>query len=493
MAPRNSALPVVVLLSILAGGCGSKEEADPGAPRPMDLPMAPPPGMGISGTTVSVYLSDRGEERKAYTPEKFRVAALVPNSAGGFTVLAGTTAPDGTFTVPVVPAGTYYLRTEILASDGTWLPGDYFVTSERTIHLGGFYTGRADSARPKTPTTLTVDADNLSPWKKTDSILFYSLGADAFWRLESENELSSLMEGGTRISALALDLSETYGMTLVDSSKGDRLFVTQLVSAMAGSFPYVTSMRVFEPAPFTQAEGQAAAIAGTFQPVPNPQQVSLTWHQTAFAALATDVHPTAGTLGHSLFVEAQPAGPGRYVGGTSAMVLSGFADAETVGSNDQRVDLSYGNPYPASWPLIAQATSMYVVGTGDDTRWAYLETWGPLENLARTPLRPAITPPRVVKVEGPSLTPKISWDAPAVGTPAIYRVEIYQRDSAGNWDLPTWIFTQERSITVPPEVLETGVPYYVGVTARTVHDLKQPFRAFPAGASAQVLTAVMTP
>ena len=487
---RRGVFFILLVVSSLFSACSSKETPAKAKTSLMDVTPAPAPGMGVSGTSIDIRLTEGGEVSVPDGPDKLRVAALVPNSAGGFTVLTGTVNEDGTFVVPVVPAGLYYLRREYSDGKGGWELFDLVATSERVVHLGSLYTGRPDVTWPQLPTPLSIAAENLSPWKAEDQLELFSLGADTTLFIDGFRAEGQLHEGDTRTGALAVDLAHS-GMSLVDGEHGDRVTLTNLVSAMAGPMTYQTVAGSFDAAPFTLMDGQAATIAGSFAPTAQ-HQLSITWNQAAFAALASDVNAKAQAQSHSIWVYAEPAGQGRHAIASSPTVLSGYLDAQGE-SMDQRFDFDYGNPFPAAWPLVANVSTEFVLGQDPYTRWGFIEIWGTLDAMASAAVVPPISPPRVLRIAGPSLTPKISWDAPALGTPAAYFVQVYLHNGSDGWELPLWLWTQERSVTFPPGLLRARVPYYVSVQAVTTYDPKHPYSRPPAGAAADALSDVITP
>src|SRR5437016_6235207 len=76
------------------------------------------------------------------------------------------TRPDGTFEIDGVPAGAIWT----LHYDK-----DYVVTTERTINLSQYATGRADLMTATTsPTNVTFNLTSLAAWQATDYVELYS-------------------------------------------------------------------------------------------------------------------------------------------------------------------------------------------------------------------------------------------------------------------------------------------------------------------------------
>jgi hypothetical protein len=86
----------------------------------------------ILGTTAETCFSDSGQTVTTFLerPEiGDTVQILVPNSEGAYDTYTGTVAQDGTFTIPNVPAGSFWLMS-------VWTK---LWTSSSTINLGASY------------------------------------------------------------------------------------------------------------------------------------------------------------------------------------------------------------------------------------------------------------------------------------------------------------------------------------------------------------------
>ena len=90
-------------------------------------------------------------------------------------------------------------------------------------------------------------------------------------------------------------------------------------------------------------------------------------------------------------------------------------------------------------------------------------------NRTSTPFSLRISPPTAVNIDGQpattagtlgSLTPTLSWSAPAVGTPQVYQVRIYtlvvNGSGATRRELAANLMTKGLSLKVPPGVLSSG-------------------------------------
>src|SRR4051812_33313683 len=105
---------LAIAFACIGPGCKhSTEEAPPPSSR-VDGGSSTPPPVGnpddVAGTNIDIYITAKGDVRVPQGPTDYQLSALVPKPDGSFTTIAGLVSADGTFRIPVVPQGTYYLR-----------------------------------------------------------------------------------------------------------------------------------------------------------------------------------------------------------------------------------------------------------------------------------------------------------------------------------------------------------------------------------------------
>lgn len=151
----------------------------------------------VTGTMIDTYVTEAGDVTRVNTGAT--PVALVP-SGNGFTTIKGTLTPDGKFTIPAVPAGTYYLGLQGAGSIDTFI-----VTDQRSFDLGSFYAGRPDVTPITTsPTPVVLDLTGMAAWDDTDSVEIVSQGAAAGSDL-TFGSMSSINAGDTSITAYSVD------------------------------------------------------------------------------------------------------------------------------------------------------------------------------------------------------------------------------------------------------------------------------------------------
>jgi hypothetical protein len=452
----------------------------------------PADGADVTGTIVDLSITESGETPVAVGPDRVSLAALLPQTGGGFSTIAGIVNADGSFRIPAVPEGPYYLSVK-RADDTT---AAFVVTSERELDLGRVYGGRPDTRRAEAPSSLVVTADGLAPWQDTDQLEVFSLGAGSFSHLEYQTPPPT---GATSLSAYAVDVSLFDGPMLLEGSKGDRAIFTQLVTRTAGDISYQSVGRAFTAPQFSQTNGQSASVSGSFTEVPE-SRISLAWKRSAFSALAHDVNPAATADESDIGLWVEPGGTDRVTYSFSPDLLYLFDTATT----DVTVDLDYGNPYPTSWGVIGAAFGFYSVALGPNTTAnAFIGTSAPLASLTQ-PLQPTLSPPRNITVGGASaygtltgvgLSPAVAWEPPAIGAPSFYTVTVWQIDAMGLSNWKGTLTTTETSAILPPGLLENGAQHYLTVRAETNagFSVKVPFKFHNTDAYAEGLTMSFTP
>jgi hypothetical protein len=452
-------------------------------------------GSTVTGTVVDLYATDQGDVNVPLGPDKVEIAALVPVAGGGFMTIPAVVLPDGTFTIAGVPAGPYYVS-YLSKKDASQ---EFVVTSERILDLGHVNLGRPTVGSATMPTSLTINATGLSPWHTDDRIQIFSSGAGA---LEAFADVfatgQQLMAGDTSLQNFAVDVSLFESPRLVDAAKGDTVTVTHFGAATTGTFAYQAITQVYAPAPFSQIDGQAVTVTGAFAAVPQ-RHATLRWNQPAFAARAAEVNPAAKLTSFELTVYAEPGGTRSTF--PNPNVITAYVDATTMTPQDQTLDLAFGNPFPAAWPLYACLTTGFSV--------AWLETWtftnsvcGTLDTIAAAPGVPVVASPRDLQVNGKpatgdtagmGVTPTFTWKAPALGTAAGYGLAIFRRDAVGDWQGVTNIATQGTSVTVPPGLLQAGSQYFALLSANTRFDPKHSARYDNATSFAQAVSGLLSP
>ncbi len=484
------------LASTLLGLAVAACSGEPGE-RPTTQPA------DVTGTLVDTRVLDSGDVLSVPETTALDILALVPDGNGGFSEILGEIAEDGTFRIPAVPEGTYYLRILELFGTGT-LPPRYLVTSERSLDLGRVYAGRGDAELIESPATqLVLDADGLSPWQEDDTLELFSLGAGANGLLEPAPGVAVPLTGATSLQGYAADLSQLVAPRRIDAAAGDRAYITQSIAHGSPGMPgfYWSVSKVFEPAPFTVVEGQAQNVSGTFQAVPQ-KSVAISFDVPAFEALVESVHPTATITSQDFSLLVEPGGERSTATVTPTLLYhTSLAGTPVPG-------LEYGNPFPSEWAEVASASFQYTVvhtlpGNVTKSHSVSIGVSGPVTAMAGATLAPTLGPPLEVtvgdkpasgNVSGVGVTPTVRWSPPSLGKPAIYTVTLRRIDPMGGLTRTVASFwTRETSLTLPPGLMSPGSFYYLRVGTGGQWNPQSPFKGGNTSAFAAAVTGVVSP
>jgi hypothetical protein len=488
--------PALAILAV-AAGCGTTVETagTAGSTGSGGSGSSGGPPADVSGTMVYTYVSDGAETMVPVTGLSIQIQ--VPGG-GTWATFEATTGADGSFVVPGVPEGPFVVV----------LQGELVYTSARTLDLGvevGSRLGVVYSA--VTPTDIANDIQDLAPWSTAADYLEWfspNTGGETF-----SFDGASPPDGATSLTGQTTDW---YGNGLLDGSMGDELFVSQIAAQEGPGGATVST--VVRSASFTgieQTDGMETTVSGTFGAVSPDQTLSLDLHAQELAALAPAVSPKAQDLGVGVYVTTAP-GMSKYgILGFSADVLD--VSLPPGSGETQLPGLSFGDPYPASWGLVASVyedvgVSLTAPGASMPTTvYAGASVVGLASTLAGGPIVPKVSPvldPRVggasafAPVQGATTTPVLSWSPPKLGAPSGYRVTLYQLSNTAGATTQTFVATlttAETTFPIPPGLLTSGSAYFAYITATvTPVDLSsRPFQSVPDYASADVVTDVIQP
>ena len=183
----------------------------------------------------------------------FVVQAYVPDDVpGGYRIIDAEHTASG-FTIPAVPAGSYFLL--VIA------PGDptphFYQTTSHTIDLGLIQLGRVDGPLPTLPTNLTFHLTGASPWQSGDRFFIDSFATFG-------ESFAFVQPGQTALDGFVLDWRDT-GAVLLNAAEGDDLFVVHQRRSLptAGQFQR-TIVDSFSTRSVTLVDGQPASVTGVF-------------------------------------------------------------------------------------------------------------------------------------------------------------------------------------------------------------------------------------
>ncbi len=441
------------------------------------------PSGTIRGTTADTCVSDTGQTATiASSVAGGTVQILVPNATSGFDTRSGPIAQDGTFSIPNISAGPFWLI----------LPGTRLWTASSTVNLGHRLWGGCRPESPSAPgTALELQVDGLNPWQYGDYLYFAVPNART-----GKGALPDI--GATSVSS-AIPYNN---LLLLNASNGDNGYFAQLVNADHGGIGFQALQQFAGPLPITVQDGRVNSFAATLQTVPQTRTIRANISGSAFTALHERMSASA--------VEANPAFNFRLdISADNASPLSNglflvLASHPFTSDTDAGV-IDYANPYPSSWTPFVDYYDMVI---------QYLRPPGaalpfPLVLLNRVitadlptgsnPITPLIGPALNPEINGASLfndqvitttTPTLAWQAPAVGSASGFRINVYElvvTDGNPAVDLRASLYSTSTSIVLPPGVLVPGNAYCLVIASLFRKDLDvsvSPYvETFPEGES----------
>ena len=455
------------------------------------------PAGTIAGVGVVTYVTDSGTTQRPDDATQFTIAAFAPDGRGGFSTLAGSGLPNGTYTIANVPAGHYWLQ------NGAH---NYIWTSRSAVDTGHDTLGMPDRRYPTLSTTMDLFLTGLNPWQSGDEQQLYVLNTNS-WRDFEWN----LKDGTT-------DLFQQISWTdpLLDASHGDQMYLTQMVTTPTSAGPSVKVLaKASEPIDdITQPDGTEVEVDAELESVPLDHFIRGNVSGSAFAQMESGANPSAVPDSSYLYFDVHPGGAGYgWIGNTPDLIAFDGTDGP-IRTDVDMGDIGYGNPYPESWEkfidYIHYVRMDYTASGAQNsmTQYAYFEVQTTDLPTVSNPVTPAIGPVVSPKINNASFfnntsgvgaMPSLSWNVPALGNATGYEVEVFRLYADGTdsfTELAGDLFTKTTSVQVPPGVMTSGKSYYFRISAvyEPGADYETaPFRhGFPR-AVAQSLSGIVTP
>jgi hypothetical protein len=449
------------------------------------------PAGTVSGRWVNTYWTSSGPVLVPFDLSKASLfpRVLIPQPDGSFQTLQGTGNADGTFSIPNVPGGYYWLQP---------IPAAYW-TSSSTFDFGTNLNTSPSGSPPVTnnTTTIALTFNNLDPLQTGDAVAFLWDASPPFTLVAN----AVLPAGATSFTASASVNSNT------DFSQTAPAFLLQYESESFGTLnALMLGPEATVPA-LTLIGGTSNTINQMLAPLP-PVSFDLNIKGSAWMPLFSNVGPSAASLERSdLELTTEPFVTGANVlstFGPSIPLLGDLqpppapfspvcAGSHPTGPNsfiappgepaittDQDFGLvHYEDPFPSTWPRVftfCQTASVPVPIPGSttpilfqlvDTQSSSLPT-SPISSLIGQVQNPTINGmslfvPGSVSATGVTL----KWTAPSGMTPAGYKITAFTAGAFPNGVmsyLPASVFyTAKTSALLPP--LQAGETYVFLITA----------------------------
>ncbi|AKJ08073.1 hypothetical protein ATI61_107508 [Archangium gephyra] len=433
------------------------------------------------------YYSRKGIEPR---PADFSTSPpqLILDDGGTPVFLPGTVTQPGTVRFDV-PPGSYLIKHSNLI---------YVQTARRTVDLGYLRAGRPDRGGNPVPSTSAYPATlelsglqplHLDPPYANNSFSFYSMDLEEVGTFTLSATLS---RGQTGLTDPNARYYTNYGsIPRYDPAQQDSAWLLQTEGRDAGApegaidpWAYQTVVAAAHLNPFSFTGEGPLTIKATLAPSPQ-RDLTFDWRRDEFAALRSASASSTSTSG---LVEVYPGlqhARDGWIDYEVAAMLS-FSPPSDDPQTPLVRTLTHGTAYPTDWEPITQVTQAYDISLSnhDGSRTILseeaFEAWGPASALASRPIQPLISLPRDFQVDGQpalpprilaSATPRLTWEAPALGSPSHYVLLIGRLNPLPRNFTSTvariYLDADQRSVRIPPGVLLSGQTYLLRLTAFT--------------------------
>ena len=475
------------------------------------IPIQQPATRTVQGSALVTYLPfDAGTGTiTPQTPVPYGFSSVNAVLPDGTTVIPGAYDPvTGTYAIPNVPAGFYWLHAG----------SNYIGTTLGTVDLNWNAPGRPGVAYPTLNTPAVFDTAGMVPWNSNDTLLFYDFNSGLYCNPDQAASSGYPATGDTTLNSLTMNW---LGFPLLDTTQGDAPRLMQTVdSILTGSEHLGTQAKLYLPAPVTLADGASYTYGGTFADIPQDATVYLNYSRSQFTALRPQYNPN-GTFGWGPFIEVDFQ-PGAAAYGDIS--TTNWMDGLYVQNSNPTItaDINLGSQpapsAPAGYDPIYYAGENYFMHyqvPGTSYSWKFkvhaARPYSLTPSDATHPIAPNLGPVRNPTINGASLfsnqtgvgtTPTIAWTAPSLGKPQGYVISIYQLFAEGSYTTggriaKLFLDGSRTSALLPAGILTSGNYYFIMIAAyadSTYNPLAAPFgtRQFPFDRS-QMATNMFTP
>jgi hypothetical protein len=422
------------------------------------------------------------------------VGALVPQQDGTVTQIHGAGLANGTFTIPNVPAGNYWLVFDNV---------EYYWTDSSSFDHGSDYIGRPQDPNQVVNTTFAFNLTGLNAPQSCCYLFSLELLSP---NANSQYRTQNYVDYGMTVFNY---LEGPKTVTPIDPSRGDTTYVLQQDSAQLagdkGTFIGVTSALALNSfatnpggATTTPVEGQMGGTPITFDV--NVKGSGWASVLTTAGPVAPDtVGPISATLSVLPFVTDKYAAAAYGNDTTLASMSASTSIDEDLGS------FQYVNPYSSTWKPVFTAWELatfpitipgatlpgsYRVGVDFITHDV---PTGPIAPLMSTAKNPKINGADFFSSTTTNAPVTITWDQPT-GLPTFgYEIGIFTY--VNNYATVGYLYTSGTSVDVPSVLLSPGSSYIFTIKAMAdsrANIATSPWRSGLPIADAQIVSGVLT-
>lgn len=491
------------------------------------------PAGTVNGTWINTYWTSSGPVLEPFDILKnegfgFVPTALVPQADGSFQVVEGTGNSDGTFSIPNIPAGYYWMRPA----------ANFYWTSSSSFDFGADINMQTvGNILTTSPTTImNFNLSGLDPLQSGDEVQFiwemyppfslpYAVGSPAGGTTSSLGaQVTSNIDFSLPNPAYLLQYEpETFGglsaLMLGPSESLPNLAFTNGVPNTVNASLVPSAQVSFD------LNVKGSAWSPLFASVgPNPPTI-----EGADLEVMTMPFVTGGKLPSlsgqdiPLLIDRQSTSPPSFellidpsitVCGGGGPVAPGdftYLPGEPPVTTDQDFGIvHYGDPFPSDWPRIfsfCQTATVPVPLPGSTTPISFVLRASQSSSLPTSQISPPFGPVQNPSINGTSLFvastinatgANLSWTAPNGATPTGYAIAAFVPGALGDSGVMTYLphgtyFTAKTSAVLPP--LQVGQTYVFMITAildGAANFETQPNRSALPTASVSVVSAPIT-
>ncbi|HTR51981.1 MAG TPA: hypothetical protein VMJ10_14800 [Kofleriaceae bacterium] len=443
-----------MMVGCLAIGCGGSHGASGGDAagsgndaKELDGTVG---GADITGTAVIHHVTETTTIDTPVDLSSHPITAYFETSPGQFASYTAVATTNGGFSIAGVPAGPYAIAIVRSAAEGGTA---YIETAQRTIDLSWTEAGRIDGVEPTGATELDGLLSGLEAWQNGDALI---TTCDNLPGIPIHGTNMVVVDATTFNSSNGpLMVSGTTTIPLIDGTKGDQVWVVQTRAPDYASSEYGRIVKAASSSSIVMEDQIGGTMSATLADV-TQTAVTFTWKAEDFASYATALAPDQVYVDQSW---------GAYAGLDVTRYPVTLFTYDALSAADATPSFSYGDPYPSGWTRTAFASGFAKTDVLPIPTWVVSE---PLASLNGSTLQPVVSPATSVMLgttpafsggTGVGLAPKITWSAPALGTPTSYDVVVWTANTT------TTIMTKATSVTVPPGVLSAGNQFGFAVRA----------------------------
>jgi hypothetical protein len=439
------------------------------------------PSGTIRISRIDTLWNESGSTNKPFdwSPITSYIAALVPQPDGSFNSFSGTAGPNGTFEIPNIPAGYYWLKLG---------PRDTYWTSSSTFDMGSdlFVPVGSAALTSNSTTYFNFSFTALDPTAARGLLQIDALEPGMPPYATLTNAGSTTFVGGSAINGN------------LDYSGIRNLFVRQYEPTALGSVNGYVLGPELTLSNLSLTTGGHNTISGALNPTV-PASINLSIKGSAWVPLFDHIAPTTpAALGGNFSLSVQPfiASDGPNVspsnpsmpidliwtnGNFSAFTTPSCPTNPPLITDVEAGTVQYSDPFPSAWRRtfrVCHSASVAVPVPGTGVTQGINLTNNQTTSLPTAAVKPLISPVQNPKISGADLftastvsstAVTLTWDPPAVGTPFGYHVAIMTPTTSPfgtvGYLTSTILGTAKTSMTIPPDLLASGKTYLFVITA----------------------------